>query len=313
MKQLSISLFALLTIVAPISHSALAQAPADKQYTLVAKFTTGEVLNYDMVMKMSTTPKSKDAATPIPAMEMLSETPLRMKTAGVKPDGTGTLVYQIVGGKMTMNGNEMPMPQTPAITLSMTPQGKVSFSAASAAVPGLDVMTQMMGNKNLSNLQMFLPDHPVKVGDKWQGEIAMADPTKPAKVECELISAEGEGDKETVTIKQVVTLSFIMGIGKDGKPGAVSNDSVATITSDMKSTGTVQLFTSNARISSSKTETLGSMLIKLSDEAATQSPIGKEFAMDIAGGMDMTLKSVGKAEAPAAKPATKPRPKTKKP
>src|SRR5204863_2474833 len=96
--------------------------PSDRAYSPKLVFTPNEFLKYHFVMNMNIgikTSGSKPLPLPPGLGDMKMDTTLRMKTAGVKPDGSAVLAVSMIGGKMLVMGNSVDIPQGQTSTMEI--------------------------------------------------------------------------------------------------------------------------------------------------------------------------------------------------
>lgn len=308
-----------------LALSALPALAQDKTYTLQPKYTAGEMTKYKFSMNMLIKMKDKEGkAIQIPGlgdegMRMKMGGTLIQKTKTVKPDGSATLSSQLRGGTMEMMGQTNEIPSGPESTTEVDKAGKVlKTTTPQQGMMMANPFMGMMQMDKISSMGMVYPDKPIKVGDMWEQELpGMAEGTM-MKVKNEVVALEQLGGKETLRIKQTISIPFDMSLGPDGKPtkekkGAAMKGSMTTETF-------YNLNTEDARIVRTSGTIKGGMTMQLPEEAAQQSPFGTTLNMDMEGTMGQTLLSIGKISddvapkkvTPPTKPAAKPTTKGKK-
>jgi hypothetical protein len=119
-------------------------APGEK-VTFQYNFKTGEVIKSHLVV---------NSQMSMGKMEMTMDTSMHVDDA--KPDGSASLTTQIDSGDMKMAGMKMAMPG----------RGKQFHMTVSKYGKRMD-----MGKDNSKVVVQEFPDHPVGVGDSWDGTV----------------------------------------------------------------------------------------------------------------------------------------------
>lgn len=299
--KLTFSLFIGLLLYAPtVPSGAQGQPPAPpdgKTYTLVAKYATGDLLKYALQMHMAMDMKTaKGESPPLPGpMEGTSTMVMRMKTAGVKPDGTGVIVTNILNGQFSMMGNSAEFPSMPPFTMEVDRLGKIVKMRDLPAMPGGQMMSQFMNFNNMPGMGAVLPDHPVKIGDTWVTEIPfpMAGAQK-IKIVSTLLGVEAINNRPTLKIKQEMSIPFNLKMGQDGRPTESAEDAFMSTNGQMTASGTMNILESNARVVRSVYE--GDGKIEMTGKAFPVEQTGGSIIMKMTMKMNMDLISAGKVQ-----------------
>src|SRR5205085_2372886 len=141
-------------------------ADPSKTYKLEAKYGIGDLLRYKMQMTMNIEMKPEKGDSPIPPMETTATATMRMKTVGIKPDGTAVIVSRVEEGKTTAMGQERDMKGMPETTMEIDRRGMMKMHGLEKA-PGMEAIGKMFNMSQMPSMGAILPDHPVKVGESW--------------------------------------------------------------------------------------------------------------------------------------------------
>lgn len=284
--------------------AAVAASAQDKTYNLAVKYTVGDLLTYKMQMNTNMELKTPDGNPgPLPAMEMVMSTTTRMKTAGIKPDGTAVITTRNEKGEMTMMGNTVPIPKTPDVTLEIDKRG-VGKMRGLEKIEGAQVLSQFMNMNQLPTTGAVLPDHPVKIGDSWETEIP-SPMGGTVKFTSTLLGVEQVGGQETLKIKQVMTMPMNFKIGPDTKPTTDEDKAMLIMKGDYIMNGLVNILEENGRLIKMAADIKGDITMEMKGDAAQQSPFGDKMNMKLDGKMSMNLLSADKVTAPAPVPPNK--------
>jgi len=291
----------LYTLIVPIGAQEQPPAPPDtKVYTLEAKYAPGDLLKYGVRMQMTMDMKTAKGETPpLPGpMEGASNMVMHMKTAGVKPDGTGVIVVKILSGQFSMMGSSANFPSMPPFTLEVNRLGKVVKVRDLPALPGGPMLSQFMNFDNMPGMGVVLPDHPVKVGESWITEIPFPmSADQKIKIVSTLLGAESINHQPTLKIKQEMSIPFNIKMGQDGKPTTNDDEAFMSMLGQMTASGTSHILESNARVVRAVYE--GGGKIEMTGKAFPVEQTGGSITMNMTMKMNMDLISAGKV-APTA-------------
>jgi hypothetical protein len=279
--------------------------PSDqsKTYTLEAKYAVGDLLTYKMQMNLTIEITAASGQSPFPGGEVTMNALMRMKTTGIKPDGTAVLSTQMQDAEMTFMGSTMPMPQSPPMVMEADRRGMMKMRNLEK-MPGGAMLGQMMNFNQMPGMGVVLPDHPVRIGDSWEAEIPyFTTTTEKAKVVCTLLAVEQIGGQETLKIKQVMTVPFVMSIGKNGQPTKDAAQAMMTMNGKFTVNGLYNILPENARLVRTVGDIIGGFAMELKGEAAQQSPFGSGMNMKMNGKLTMALTSAAKVAAAPTKPS----------
>jgi hypothetical protein len=282
------------------------ETPADpnKTWDIKAKFAVGDLLRYTMRMNMTMEMTTPSGASPLQGpQEMTTAADLKYKTVGIKPDGTAVVVLQTENNKTTLAGNEIPVPETPPITMEIDSHG-VGKMRGLENLPGGQAFAQLLNMNRMPTMGVVLPDHPVKVGDNWG--TTLDSPMGKIKMDCTLLGTETVGGTDTLRIKMVTSVPLDMKMGAAGAPVTDAAKAMMVMTGSVVSNAVFNILPENARIVKMAGDLTSAIKMEMKGDAASQSPFGSEMNMKMGGKMQMNLVSVGKVPAAAApsKPST---------
>src|SRR5438067_2040393 len=118
--------------------------PADpnKSYKLEARYSVGDLLKYKMQMTMAMEMKPEKGDSPIPPMESTATATMRLKTVGIRPDGTAVIVSRVEEGKATAMGQERDMKGMPETTMEIDRRGMMKLHGVEKA-PGMEAIGKL--------------------------------------------------------------------------------------------------------------------------------------------------------------------------
>ena len=282
-----------------------------QSYTLEAKYAVNDLLKYKMAMTMKMDMKAAKAGAPVPPLgEMSTNATIRMKTVAVKPDGTGVIVSQILEGETAAMGKKQSLAGTPPFTQEIDKRGRIKVISGLPTTGAGAQFLQGMDFKNMQSSGVLLPDHPVKVGDSWEGEVPFPIGNSKAKITCTLLGAEPVQGVETLKVKQLLVVPIIMSLGMDGQPTKDEGATMITMNGQVTVDGIMNILPANARLVKSSGDFGMKLAMEFKGPLAAQSQVGAGMEMTGNGKVGMTLLSAGKVEPvstkPPAAPTTKP-------
>lgn len=255
----------------------------DKAYTIAAKYAVGEVVKYKMTsnLKMEMTAEGSQAA--LPGGDFLMSMVIAYKTTKVDEKGGATLVATTKNLKGTVFGQAAPPRTIPPITLEVDNRGISRGVEGLQKAPGAEALQQLFDFKSMPSSGLYYPDHPVKVGDTWEGEMAYVMGAKKAKVSAQLVSVDRVDGKDDYRIKQTWTIPVELMIGSSG-PTKNADEAMTVISGEVVSVGDVHVSSENGRVSRLLNDVDGKLEIELKGQLAQQAPFKK-----------MNMKLTGKA------------------
>lgn len=292
---------AALLAAAPVAaQDAAGGQGADRTYTLVVKSAVGEFVRYQTQSTIKMEMKTASGESPLPmAPESTTDLTHKVKTLIVKPNGTMVNLTTVESGNIKVMGQSMPTPKTPAIRTEVDPMGRASVKGAEK-LPGAQIMSQFLNMNNLPSTGMFMPDHPVKVGDNWVSEIAAPAGTGKMKITSTLLGTEEVGGRETLKIKQVTELPLEMMMGADQRPVADEAKALMTMKGLVSVNSIANVVAENGRLVKMVGDIVMKMQMTLKGDAAKQSPFGEQLNMTGGGTISTTMLSEGKEAVTAA-------------
>ena len=195
--------------------------PPNRTYFPQIQFTVNELLYYRMSASMSMSAKMSDGkAVPIPNLggeAVKSEATFKVKTVGIKPDGTGVLITTVTSGRASVLGTSTDTsPNSPPTTMEIDKRGRLIKIRGLEKIEGMDAVGKMMNLNNLPGFGVVLPDQPVKIGDTWEMEMPFFVGTGKMKYRNTLVGVESVEGKETLKIRQEMTMPMDFKFGQGG-------------------------------------------------------------------------------------------------
>lgn len=235
--------------------------------------------------------KNAKGESPIPggnAVDSKLNGAMRLKTVGVKPDGTTVLVMETLSGKVTTMGQEMPVPKSPPLTMEVAKNG-VSKLRGLEKQPGAAAMSQFFDANNVPSLLALLPDHPIKIGEAWENTIPSPLGDGTVTVNSTLLGVETINGQETLKIKQSMTFPFKLKMDAGGKPIKGEGDPAMTMTGSGTVNSVMYILEATARVIKSVEDTDVKFEMKMFGAAAQQNPLGDQMTMTMGSKMSMTF------------------------
>lgn len=282
-----------------LSSVVLAQAnppapPQDpnKTYTISTKYVAGDLLKYRMKMNMNMEMKGKDGSSPIPAMDIVTNMVMKMKTLKANADGSALIESKVTDGETSVMGQTVAMPETPATQMEVTKDGIMKVKNLDS-IPGAQAIQSMMNMNNMPTMGVLMPDHPVKIGETWSKELEGIMGAKKMKITQTLVSVDTVDGKDILKIKQVLEMPLEIMMGDKGTPVKDAAVAMMVMTGIVNSTGILSVSPDNGRFIKSDTDMVMSMVMLMKGEAAKSSPFGESMNMSMKGKMLMDLISAG--------------------
>ena len=217
-----------------------ADKPADDTaYTLRLKFKKDDVNRYKSVMKLATKlPGIDEGQAKDTAMTMRSISV--QKTKSVADNGSAEIEVTTANAKMQEGDKTTDVPAVPALTMQETTLGKIlsSKSASQSANPTTDLMIKMLGADGITSIPAFLPENPVKVGDKWSQKITLPGGLSGGEgtVDCTFVRVENVAGAQTALIHLVLKAPIAMMLDTAFQPTQIENNAIAVMSGPMSST-----------------------------------------------------------------------------
>ena len=200
-------------------------------YTLRMKFEEGAVSRYKGQSKTTTT-------TTIPAIAETQEQTVteienntaiaELTTTKLLDKGGAEIVVLTKDLKSEKNGMPNEDAKIPMTTLQMDSLGRVlSSKPDEAEVAGIDAKN--LGTTGFNEIQAFLPDKPVKIGDKWTQKINLHEEysNRDGVMNCTLVRLETIDGIKTALIHATLKAPFFMMIDSAGNPTKTKDDTGA--------------------------------------------------------------------------------------
>ncbi len=300
--------------------SALPALAQDKTYTLIPKYTAGEMVKNKLEVIYNFKYKDKDGKPlSLPglngeSMKMKIHSTSVTKTKSITADGTVTLSTQTRNGSMEMMGRVTELPSS-EMTMTVGKDGKSLKVDTTKVDPSATQFMDMFQFDKLSSNGFMPPEKPVKIGDKWEQDMAGVMQGMAMKVVNEAMAVERIGSVDTLRIKQTMAGTMSLNMGKNGAPSKEKVEGGLTIAGDFLGEFIYNISVAEARMIKYAGTFTADMKMELPKETAAQSPFGSTMNMSMEGTMNQTLLSIGKiSDEPAPKKAVAPKkPATKKP
>lgn len=221
-------------LIAPLAASA--GQGGNSPVTLRMKFKSGEVNKYRMTMQMNMTMHVPNQPQPmtVPVNMMMT---MDQKVESVDAKGNGTIVTTIQNQQMTANGQTAPSPQTPPITMRLSPQGKILSTKGMPSNQVTNMMGNPFGGGGASGLTVLLPAKPVKPGDSWTQPVRLPGSALSGTTKNTLLRYENIGHFRTARIHTVANLTLKMMMDAQGQPAKTASKAASLVQGNIKIAG----------------------------------------------------------------------------
>ena len=237
-------------LLLPVAASAQAEEkkadkPADDAaYTLRLKFKKDETNRYKSVLRLATKlPGTDEGQAKDTNMTMRSVAV--QKTKAVADNGNAEIEVTTTSAKIDEGTKTTDAPAVPVVTMQETPLGKIlaSKSADKSVSPTAYLMIKTLGPDGLTSIPAFLPEQPVKVGDKWSQKVTLASGLSGGEgtADCTFVRVEDVAGEKTALIHLVMKVPVAMMFNIAFQSTNIEKDAIAVSSGPMTATMDINL------------------------------------------------------------------------
>ena len=284
-------------------------AATGETYTLRIKFKQDDVNRYKTQVKTSVkTPAGLNGETKTTASKTDAIT--EQKTNKLLDGGAAEIVTTVKNAKTETDGKPSDAPAIPPVTAQISPAGKVL--SVKTDEENSDFLKKLLAS-SFSTPQSFLPDAPVKVGDKWTQKFALSGPAKDAlngTMDCALTRIETVNGIKTALIHAIMKVPVTLYLDASGQMSAGEADAMAVLDGSLVSNLDIQFAIDAGRIAQTVSSGALDIDIKIGKGAPPEAASFLPKGAKITGKMDSTLRLLAPGEKIEEAPVKDAKPET---
>ena len=292
----------------PLTGFAQEAKPADAQqtpangdaYTLRLQFKKGAVNRYKTQVKTSVISPA-GVGGEVKTVDADTTAFTEQKVTKTLDNGNAEIVTTLLNVKT--DGKNADVKQLSPVTSEVMPNGKVAHTTSQDAV-GADAMKSLF-ESSLSSPQSFLPDGPVKIGDKWTQKMALTGPLSgtDGTMACDLKKVETVGGVKTAFIHAIMSVPLRFLLDLTGQPTKAEDAAMAVFAGTIHSDMEIQFAIDEGRITKTTSAGNSDIAITLGKAAPAEAAgfLPKDAKVTMKMALDMNLLAPGeKIEEPKA-------------
>ncbi len=278
---------------APAREGPARSGRQDRLLLLRTHARAGDLLEYELRATAGVTLAGARAGDSIVLGQITMEQPLRLRTLGVRPDGTAVLEITTGNGRVTAFGSPASLPAGARTVLEADRLGRIVRAAQAEPLPlGPPELALLLP---LPNLGIVLPEQPVRTGETWTADVLLPANEKKARLVSTLLGLEMVEGAQTLKIRQSWTIPLQVHVGRDNRPAAGVRQSILTITGNVKVDSTLHLQESSGRLVKSLASFSGQVVRALDNDPG---PDGSgQVVTTLSGQVSLLLRPAHKAAA----------------